>query len=346
VQQDVLKRLDKAFDAFFRRVKNGETAGYPRFKSGDRYDSFTYPQSQGLLCLTGKCPGGDRYDSFTYPQSGYEIISNRLHLSKIGHVKIKLHRQIKGKIKTCTIKREGDQWFAIFATEYAFDPASVFHPSREAVGIDLGVKSFAVLSDGTAISNPRHSRHAEVQIQAAHQKIHRRKKGSHRRARAKKELSRLYRKVRHRRRDFLHQQSHKLARAYGTLVFEDLQITNLTARPKPKQDENGTYLPNGAAAKGGLNKSILDGGWRQFVTLCSYKAEEAGARLVKVPPRILPKRVPAVAASSRRSSGSAGIRVRTVEPNWTAIMWNTRSFLLEDLKGVSVVFHIIKVTME
>jgi len=80
VQQEVLRRLDKAFDAFFRRVKNGQTPGYPRFKSGDRYDSFTYPQG------------------------GYEIIGKRLHLSKIGHIKITLHREIKGKIKTCTVK--------------------------------------------------------------------------------------------------------------------------------------------------------------------------------------------------------------------------------------------------
>jgi putative transposase len=81
VQQDVLKRLDKAMQAFFRRVLNGEKSGYPRFKSGDRYDSFTYPQG------------------------GYEIINKRLHLSKIGHIKIKLHREMKGTIKTCTIKR-------------------------------------------------------------------------------------------------------------------------------------------------------------------------------------------------------------------------------------------------
>src|SRR5436305_5170053 len=89
VQQDVLKRLEKAMQAFFRRVRNGETPGYPRFKSADRYDSFTYPQG------------------------GYEIINKRLHLSKIGHLKIKLHREMKGTIKTCTIKREGDQWYAV-----------------------------------------------------------------------------------------------------------------------------------------------------------------------------------------------------------------------------------------
>lgn len=260
VQQDVLKRLDKAMQAFFRRVKNGEKPGHPRFKSGDRYDSFTYPQG------------------------GYEIINKRLHLSKIGHIRIKLHREIKGTIKTCTIKREGDQWYAVFTTEYEFDPSMTFHPSEEAIGIDLGINSFAALSDGTFIENPRIYRNAEEEIKAAHQKIARRKKGSHRRARAKKELSRLYRKARNKRRDFLHKESHKLTRQYGTLVFEDLHIDNMTKAPEPKQDENGKYLPNGAAAKGGLNKSILDASWGAFVIICSHKAAEAGGKVIKVAP--------------------------------------------------------------
>jgi putative transposase len=147
VQQDVLKRLDKAFDAFFRRLKQGATPGYPRFKSGERYHSFTYPQD------------------------GYEIIGNRLRLSKIGHIKIKRHREIRGKIKTCTIKREGDQWFAIFAAEYELDPSRIFHPCQEEVGIDLGVKSFAVLSTGETIANPRYYRPAEEQIQQARQQV-------------------------------------------------------------------------------------------------------------------------------------------------------------------------------
>jgi len=260
VQQEVLKRLDKAFDAFFRRVLNGEAPGYPRFKSGDRYDSFTYPQG------------------------GYELKGSRLSLSKIGQIKIKLHREIKGKIKTCTIKREGEQWYAIFTTEYEVDPSMTFHPSEEAVGIDLGVKSFAVLSNGEAIANPRFYRQTEEKIKAAHQKIHRRKKGSHRSLRAKKELSRLSRKVRNRRCDFLHKESQTLVKTYGTLVFEDLHVDNMTARAKPKQDENGKYVPNGAASKGGLNKSILDAGWGAFVTMTRNKAEEAGCTVVKVAP--------------------------------------------------------------
>jgi putative transposase len=262
VLQDVLRRLDKAFQAFFRRVMNGETPGYPRWKNGDRYHSITYPQG------------------------GFELLhGNRLHLSKIGHIKIKLHREMKGKVKTCTIKREGDQWYAIVTCEYFHDAAMMFHPSEEEVGVDLGVKVFAVLSTGEAIENPRHLREEEAKIAAAYRKIHHRKKGSHRRHRAKKELARLYRKVRNRRCDFHHKQSRKLVEQYQIIVFEDLQIKNLTAAPKPKKDEEtGAYLPNGAAAKAGLNTSILDAGWGSFVRLCSSKAEEAGATVVKVAP--------------------------------------------------------------
>jgi putative transposase len=181
-----------------RRVKNEVTPGYPPFKSDDRYDSFTYPQG------------------------GYEIIGKRLHLSKIGHIKSKLHREIKGKIKTCSIKREGEQWYALFSTEYELDPSMTFHPGEEAVGIDPGVKTFAVLSNGSAIANPRFYRHTQEQIKEGHRKIQRRRRGSHRRHRAKKDLSRLYRKVGNRGRDFLHTASRKLVSQYGTLVFEDL----------------------------------------------------------------------------------------------------------------------------
>jgi putative transposase len=260
VLQDVLKRLDKAFAAFFRRVINGETPGYPRWKNGDRYHSITYPQD------------------------GFELLhGNRLYLSKIGHIKVKLHRQVKGKVKTCTIKREGDQWYAVLTCEYLRDAALTFHPSEQEVGVDLGVKVFAMLSTGEAIENPRHLRKEEGKIAAAHRKIHRRKKESHRRHRAKKELTRLSRKVRNRRRDFHHQTSCKLAQQYQVIVFEDLQIKNLTAIPHPKKDEEtGAYLPNGAAAKAGLSKSILDAGWGGFVRLCVSKAEEAGGTVVKV----------------------------------------------------------------
>jgi putative transposase len=198
VLQDVLKRLDKAMDAFFRRVAQGQTPGYPRFKSGNRVHSFTYPQG------------------------GYEILGApdhlqqnqkqtcRLVLSKIGHIKMIMHRSIKGKIKTCTIKREGDHWYALLCVEETFDPTMAFHPSTDEVGIDVGIKSYAVLSNGQQIENPRFYRRSEPQIKRAHKKLHRRKQGSRRRDRAKKELSRLYRQTRHRRADFLHKEARHL----------------------------------------------------------------------------------------------------------------------------------------
>nr|BBH87101.1 hypothetical protein KTC_18520 [Thermosporothrix sp. COM3] len=189
-----------------------------------------------------------------------------------------------GRLETYSYEQRACR-LSYFTTEYEFDPSMAFHPTTREVGVDLGINSFAALSDGTFIENPRYYRNEEEKIQAAHKKIARRKKGSHRRNRAKKELSRLYRKVRNRRRDFLHKQSRKLVNENAVVVFEDLQVDKMTKRPKPKQDENGKYLPNGAAAKGGLNKSILDAGWSAFVALCASKAEEAGCTVVKVAPK-------------------------------------------------------------
>ncbi|EFH85508.1 RNA-guided endonuclease InsQ/TnpB family protein [Ktedonobacter racemifer] len=225
VQQDVLRRLDKAMQAFFRRVAEGQTPGYPRYKSNSRYHSFSYPQS-GFEIL-GALSSQDKKRKNTC----------RLALSKIGHVKMRMHRPLKGRITTCTIKRDGDQWYAIFSVEQSFDPSTVVHPNKQAVGIDVGITSYATLSTGEQIANPRLYRSTEARIKATHRTLARRKRGSHRRNRAKRELTRLYRKVRHRRQDFLHKTSRRLVNQYGILVFEQLQILNMTARPKPKKAE-------------------------------------------------------------------------------------------------------------
>src|SRR6266700_4009094 len=274
VLQDVLHRIDKAMGNFFRRVKNGEVPGYPRFKSNSRYHSFTYPQSgYEIIDTPTRKKNRKKNDKHTC----------KLKLSKIGHLKMVMHRPIEGSIKTCSIKRDGDQWYACFSVEYPFNPTMAFHHSTEEVGIDLGLKSYAFLSNGESIDNPRIYRATEEQIKEAHKKLSRRTRGSHRRNRAKRELSRLYRKTRHRRQDFLHKTSRRLVNEYGTLVFEDLQIKNMSATPKPKKDEEtGKFLPNGAAAKGGLNKSILDAAWGTLTRLCTSKAEEAGCTVVKV----------------------------------------------------------------
>jgi putative transposase len=159
VLQDVLNRSDKAFAAFFRRVRNGETAGYPRFKGKHRYDSFTYPDGAGWK-FDGRC----------------------LHLSKIGSIRVKLHRKIEGKIKTITIKREIDQWYVVFSCEVEAPPP--LPVSFENVGIDLGVTHLATLSNGEMIEHPRYYRKAEITLEKGQHALSCKKKGSHRRERA------------------------------------------------------------------------------------------------------------------------------------------------------------------
>jgi putative transposase len=258
VLQDVLLRLEKAFKAFFRRVANGETPGYPRFQ------------------------GRNRYNSFTYPQGGYSLSEKQVTLSKIGTIKIKLHRKMDGKIKTATIKYEAGQWYCVFSCEC--ETPEPLPLSEQEVGIDLGVTHFAALSDGTFIESPRYYRKAEKTLSRRQQVKDRRKRGSHRREQARRLVAKAHRKIRNQRRDFLHKQSRKLVDRSQTMVFEDLQTENLVKRPKPKQDENGKYLSNGAAAKGGLNKSITDAGWGMFVDLCTQKAAWAARTVVKVNP--------------------------------------------------------------
>lgn len=281
VLQDTLLRLDKAFKAFFRRVREGQTPGYPRFKSRDRYDSFTYPDG-----------------------AGWKFDGRYLHLSKIGRAKVKLHREMKGTIKTVTIKREVNHWYVTFSCEV--EAPEKLPVSYEDVGIDLGVTHLATLSNGEMIEHPRCLRKAEKTLRRRQQALARKQRGSHRRTRAKKMIGKAHRKIANQRRDFHHKASRMLVNRYQVIVFEDIQIANLTKRPKPKQDENGKYLPNGASAKGGLNKSIQDAGWGAFVSMCVSKAEEAGRTLIKVSPRF----------TSQICSKCGVIRKKTLSERW------------------------------
>src|SRR5437763_12781619 len=135
VLQDVLRKVDKTFKAFFARCKRGDTPGFPRYK------------------------GRNSFDSFTYPQAGFSLThDHRVCLSKLGSIKVKLHREIKGTMKTCTIKREGDAWYVVLAGEVEPEPRE---ESAEAVGMDLGLLHFGARSDGSSIEKPRDSRKAE-----------------------------------------------------------------------------------------------------------------------------------------------------------------------------------------
>ena len=248
VLQDVLRRVNKAFDDFFGRVRAGAIPGYPRYQSRTHYDSFTFPDA-----------------------SGWKLSGRRLTITGLGSIKIKLHRPVEGTIKTTTIKREGQHWYVVFACEVQVQPKLPY--TDEAVGIDLGLLHFATLSNADTIENPRYLRASEQKLAARQQALSRKKRGSHRRKKAAQQLGMCHRHVRNQRQDFLHKESRKLVDCYETIIFEDLKPKNMSRRPKPKQDAaTGEFLPNGAAAKGGLNKSIQDAAWATFVKMVCAKA--------------------------------------------------------------------------
>jgi putative transposase len=289
VLQDVLRRLDKAFQNFFRRCRNGETPGFPRFQGRNRYDSFTYPDGAGW--------------KLTVEEHGKKL-KGTLSLTKIGKAKVTLHRPLEGKIKTVTIKREVDVWYVTFSCEG--EEQSALPVSFEDIGIDLGVTHLATLSNGEMIEHPRYYRKASKILEKRQQALARKKRGSHRRDKARKAVAKAHRKIANQRKDFQHKASKSLIERYQVIVFEDIQAGNLTRKPKPTQDASGAYLPNGAAAKGGLNKSILDAGWGTFVQLCTYKAACAGRTLLKVDPKF----------TSQVCSGCGQVRKKDLSERW------------------------------
>jgi putative transposase len=240
VAQDVLRRLDKAFQNFFRRVKNGEKkAGYPRFQ------------------------GKNRYDSFTYPQTGFKIEDGKLHLSKIGAIRIFQHREIVGKIKTCTIKRDGDQWHTSFSVEL---PDVEKKEIKTSVGVDVGISTLATLSDGTEIENPKTLNKYDSKLRKAQRDLSRKKKGSSNRNKQRSKVVRIHRKIRNTRKDCLHKASRILADTYDQIIFEDLQIKNMVKNHH-------------------LARSIHDASWGMLISFTTYKAEEAGGIVELVNPR-------------------------------------------------------------
>jgi putative transposase len=201
--QDVLRRLDKTFSAFFRRVKRGDKPGFPRYKSSRRYDSITFP-SYGDGCRL--LPNG------------------KLRIQGAGHIKVKLHRPVEGTIKTVTVKREANRWFVCFSVERASAPLPA---STESIGIDVGLTHFATFSDGTTVDNPRHHKTAQAKLRRAQRKVARRKKGSHRRRKAVILLQKAHAHVRNQRRDFHHKLSRQLVNRYGLIAVEDLNVKGL-----------------------------------------------------------------------------------------------------------------------
>ncbi len=234
VLQNTLKRLDKSFMNFY----NG--FGYPRFQ------------------------GRNRYNSFTYPQSGFKLEDGKLTLSKIGNIRIILHREIEGKIKTCTIKKDIDQWYVSFSCEIKTPIIPVEIKTK--TGIDAGLTSLITFSNGEQIEPPEFLRRAKDKLTQEQKRLSRKKKGSEKRNKQKIVVAKVNRKIRNKRADFAHKTSSKLVNSYDHIVFEDLQIQNMMKNHH-------------------LAKSISDAGWSQLINLTKSKAEYAGKIVELVNPK-------------------------------------------------------------
>lgn len=264
-QQATLRRLNKAFAGFFRRVKAGQKPGYPRFKGAARFDSVEWP----------KDGDGARW----HPDQ------DRVYLQGIGNVKVSVHRKVEGRVKTIQIKRQGRRWVLVLSCDDV--PTSPLPATGAHAGVDVGVVTFATVSDGTAVANPRWARQAAARLEAVQQRLARAKRGSNNRRCKRETVGARHRKIANRRKDFHHKQARELAARYDLIVVEDLKIANMLRRPKPNPDPDnpGKFLPNGARAKSGLNRSISDAGWGQFVSILRAKAEDAGRIWIEVDPR-------------------------------------------------------------
>ncbi|NBE50287.1 RNA-guided endonuclease InsQ/TnpB family protein [Streptomyces boluensis] len=273
-QQATLRRLDKAFAAFFRRVKSGDTPGYPRFRGVNWFDTVDFP----------KDGDGCRWDSTPHDPA------TRVRFQGVGHVKVNQHRAVTGKVKTVSVKREGKRWYVVLTAEQ--ERPEPLPPTGRVVGIDLGIANFLADSNGEFVPNPRHGRRAAAKLEAAQQALSRfprvrRDKRTANHQRAVEKVADLHRTVRRQRLDHAHKTALDLVREHDFVAHEDLKIRNMSKSPKPKPDPEtpGSFLPNGAAAKAGLNKSINDAGWGVFLTILHAKAESAGREVIAVDPR-------------------------------------------------------------
>lgn len=201
VLQNVAVRIDLAFKAFFRRIKQGVDPGYPRFR------------------------GYGRYDSFTFPQSGYRVNDKSVSISKIGKIKTVFHRPIEGCIKTCTIKKTATgKWFVSFSCEV---DNAILPVSESSVGVDAGLMSFITLSDGTKVDNPRFLKTEEKNLAKAQRSLSKQAKGTKKRHKCRKVVARVHERITNKRKDFTHKLSRKLVNLHGTIAIEDLSINDM-----------------------------------------------------------------------------------------------------------------------
>ncbi len=248
VEQNVCRRVDSAFQAFFRRSKLGK-AGFPRFKGRNRYDSFTLDYAK-------------RTDAFR--GNGWKLEGRNLHITNLGRFKLFIDRPIQGDIKTVTIRRSSTgTWWVSFSCDNV--PVREFPETDKSVGIDVGIESFCTDSDGNRFENPKHFDSAKKLLRRRQRSLCRKVKGSNRRNKARILVAKAHEKVVSKRRDFLHKVSKYYVDNYKEIHVEDLNIQGMVKNRH-------------------LSRAISDVGWGMFFNFLSYKAEEAGRTVVKVPP--------------------------------------------------------------
>jgi putative transposase len=240
--QATMRRLDKAFQGFFRRVEAGEQPGYPRFKGHDQFDSIEFPAY------------GD----------GIKLVNGKLRVQHVGTIRINLHREIPGKIKTVTLKREAGKWYAIFSCDLG--PIAIEPSTNPPVGIDVGLESFLTTSDGDQEPNPRYLKTALPELKRAQRSLSRKRKGGRNRRKSRHKLAKIHARVKRLRKEHHHQVASKLVRRYGFIAVESLNVRGML-----KNDR--------------LSRAISDAGWSGFLLTLRHKAESAGVAFVEVDAR-------------------------------------------------------------
>jgi putative transposase len=266
-QQQTLRRLNATFSAFFNGVRHAKgkqrRVGYPRFKPYQRFDQVLFVAGDGARWEPADGGRGGRWAHATF--------------QTVGRVKVSQHRPVVGRVKTLQVKREGRRWYVVVVTETETVPLP---PTGRSVGVDVGVARFLTTSDGEIVANPRFLDAAQRRIVDLQRRKERARPGSGNRRCLRRALAKEWRRVRNQRRDFHHKATRRLVDTCDGLALEDLRVAAMTSSAAGTVEKPG----HNVAAKAGLNRSILDAGWSQFMRILVAKAESAGRQVTLVSP--------------------------------------------------------------
>jgi putative transposase len=253
ILQQTLMNLDRAIRDAFSKASPKK---FPVFKKKGKHDSFRYPQ-------------GFKLDQ---PNS-------RIYLPKLGWVRYHNSRDIEGTPKSITVSLSAGHWYASIQTEREVsDPV---HPSSSVIGIDVGIKSFAMLSDGTFFTPVNSFKHHQKQLARLQRSLARKQKHGSNWKKAKAKIQKLHKKITNTRKDYLHKTTTKICKNHAIVIVEDLKVRNMSKSAKGTAENPGRNVK----AKSGLNRSILDQGWSEFRRQLEYKLAWNGGMVIAVPPQ-------------------------------------------------------------